>query len=56
MDDIPDQGFFIDLGRLLRKLYDRARYTQTLDYGLDSDPLLSAEDAAWAKEQLKLKT
>lgn len=41
----------IDLNRLLRELYVRARYAQLLDYARDPDPPLSADDLAWAREQ-----
>ena len=51
-DDEP----MINLGLLLQAMYARANYDLTIDYGLDPDPPLSPEDAAWAKEQLKLKT
>ena len=46
----------VDLSRLLGEIYDRARYAQTIDYSHDPEPPLPAEDAAWAKGILKVKT
>lgn len=48
-----DAELNVDLGKLLRELYDRARYAQTIDYTLDPDPPLSAEDLEWAREQVR---
>jgi hypothetical protein len=40
----------VDLGRVLHALYDRASYDLRIDYGRESVPPLSAEDAKWAAE------
>ena len=51
-DDEP----VIDLGLLLREMYDRANYDLTIDYRIEPDPPLAVEDVAWVEDQLKLKT
>ncbi len=45
--DVP-----LDLGGVLRTVYDRAAYDVSLDYRRDPEPPLEAEDAAWARELL----
>ncbi len=50
-DDEP----VIDLGLLLREMYDRANYDLTIDYGVEPEPPLSDEDAGWARELVKVK-
>jgi hypothetical protein len=45
----------IDVGRLLRELYDRANYDLSIDYARDPDPPLDAEALAWARQMLKEK-
>jgi hypothetical protein len=42
----------VDLGRVLRALYDRASYDLRIDYSRPAVPPLSAEDAAWAASTL----
>ena len=44
-DDVP-----LDLGHALRTIYDEARYDLSIDYGELPVPLLSENDAAWARE------
>jgi len=50
-----DSEPIIDLGAILSSLYERANYDLTIDYNVEPDPPLTLEDAAWAKEILKLK-
>ncbi len=38
----------VELGALLHALYDRGGYDLRLRYGVEADPPLSGEDAAWA--------
>lgn len=47
-DDEP----VIDLGLLLREMYARAKYDLSIDYGREPEPPLSADDLAWAREQV----
>ena len=43
------------LGKLLREVYDRARYGIRLDYRQPPEPPLTPDDASWADELLRLK-
>jgi len=47
-DESPD----VDLGQILRALYDRARFDLRLDYTQPPVPPLEDEDAEWAKQLL----
>lgn len=48
-----DQELMVDIGRLLRDLYDQASYDLRLDYTGDPDPPLPSADAAWADQLLR---
>lgn len=47
-----DEEPLVDLGRLLRELYDRAGYDLSIDYGLEPVPPLEDEDAEWGTQLL----
>lgn len=42
----------IDLGAILRSIYERVRYDLVIDYGKPPVPALDKADMAWAQEQL----
>jgi hypothetical protein len=45
-----DEAIAVDLGRLLREVYDQACFDLQIDYGQPvPEPILSEEDAAWVK-------
>jgi hypothetical protein len=46
--DVP-----LDLGAVLNAAYDNGGYDFSIDYRREPDPPLTAEDAAWADEQLR---
>ncbi len=48
-DDEP----VVDLGLILREMYERANYDLRIDYTRTPDPPLSAEGLAWAREWVK---
>jgi hypothetical protein len=48
-----DQEPTVDLGELLRDLYDRASYDLRLDYKGDPEPPLPSPEATWADELLR---
>jgi Protein of unknown function (DUF4058) len=50
-----DQEPTVDLGRILRDLYDRASYDLRLHYTGDPDPPLPSVEAAWADQLLRQK-
>jgi hypothetical protein len=46
-----DEAIAVDLGRLLKEVYDQACFDLQVDYGQPvPEPMLPAEDAAWVKE------
>jgi Protein of unknown function (DUF4058) len=46
-----DEAIAVDLGRLLKEVYDQACFDLQVDYGQPvPEPMLSAADAAWVKE------
>ena len=46
--DVP-----LDLGAVLKSVYDRAEYDRIVDYGGEPEPPLKAADAKWAKGLLR---
>jgi Protein of unknown function (DUF4058) len=50
-----DQEPTVDLGEILRDLYDRASYDLRLDYKGDPEPPLPSLEAIWADELLRQK-
>jgi hypothetical protein len=51
----PDQRLEIDMQALLDLVYDRARYTQWIDYRADPVPPLAPADAAWVDQVLRAR-
>jgi len=49
----PDDEPEVDLGQVLRELYDVVGYELVLDYAADPVPRLSSDDAAWAADLLR---
>jgi hypothetical protein len=50
----PDPGPDLDLGTVLRGIYDRARYDLSIDYGAEPvPPLASEDDRAWLDRLLR---
>lgn len=47
-----DQEPLLDIGTLLKSVYDRARYDLVIDYAQETDPPLPESDVLWASEQL----
>jgi hypothetical protein len=47
-----DPGVSLDLQRIFERVYDRAGYDYSLDYGRDPVPALTEADSAWARELL----
>jgi len=51
----PDPDVSLDLGAVLRTVYDNAAYDLDVDYTADPFPPLEGEDAIWAAELLREK-
>jgi Protein of unknown function (DUF4058) len=48
-----DQGIALDLQPLIDQCYRNGRYAATINYSVEPDPRLDAEDAKWADEVLR---
>jgi Protein of unknown function (DUF4058) len=52
----PDPDIVLDLGKVMREIYQQAAYERRIDYSAEPPaPELSAEDTAWLHEYLKSK-
>ena len=49
----PDPDVILELQPLIDVIYQRARYSRSIDYARPLKPRLTAEDAAWLKQQLR---
>jgi hypothetical protein len=50
---VKDSDVPLDLGAVLKAVYDRAAYDRSINYRKPPHPPLRGDDAAWAKELLR---
>ena len=49
---IPDPDLALDLQPMIERIYQRSRYSRTIDYSKPLTPPLAPEDTAWLQQRL----